>query len=300
MDIRAILLGLLFALIWSSAFTSARIIVEAAPPLWALVLRYAISGIVGIGIARALGQSWNLTGAQWRAVLVFGVCQNAIYLGFNFIAMQWIEASLAAIIASTMPLMVAATNWAVFREKLPALGMIGLAAGFGGVALIMGQRISGGADGMGLLLCILGAMALTAATLTVKSASGSGNLLMVVGLQLMAGGLALLPFAALFEPVAVDWTPALAAAFLYTTFIPGLLATFIWFILVGRIGATRAATFHFLNPVFGVAIARVLLGEPLQATDLIGVVVIAAGILAVQLARAEVRAPVTQQQDGPN
>ncbi|MEM9318039.1 MAG: DMT family transporter [Pseudomonadota bacterium] len=293
MDVRAIFLGLLFALIWSSAFTSARIIVEAAPPLWALCARYALSGAVGIAIARALGQSWQLSQAQWRAVIIFGICQNAIYLGFNFIAMQWVEASLAAIIASTMPLMVAAANWGIFRERLPIMGVLGLIAGFGGVALIMGQRLGGGADQLGVALCILGALALTIATLTMRSTGAAGgNLLMVVGLQLLVGGTALLPFAAIFEPVAADLSPIAWAAFLYTAFIPGLLATFIWFVLVRRLGATRAATFHFLNPVFGVLIAWALLGEALRPADLVGVAIIAAGILAVQLARAAPHADV--------
>jgi len=57
--------------------------------------------------------------------------------------------------------------------------------------------------------------------------------------------------------------------------------------LVSRIGATRGATFHFLNPFFGVAIAAVLLGERLGWADIVGVMIIAAGILAVQLARAK-------------
>ncbi|MCB1391582.1 MAG: EamA family transporter, partial [Rhodobacteraceae bacterium] len=52
------------------------------------------------------------------------------------------------------------------------------------------------------------------------------------------------------------------------------------------IGAVKAATFHFLNPFFGVAIAAALLGETLALTDVIGVVVIMAGILAVQLSKA--------------
>jgi EamA domain-containing membrane protein RarD len=51
--------------------------------------------------------------------------------------------------------------------------------------------------------------------------------------------------------------------------------------------ATRAATFHFLNPVFGVAIAAVLLGEGLSWVDALGVAIVAAGILAVQLSRAK-------------
>jgi drug/metabolite transporter (DMT)-like permease len=288
MDIRALLAGLLFALIWSSAFTSARIIVEAAPPLMALSLRFFLSGLIGIGIAAALGQSLRLGRGQWRAVLIFGICQNALYLGLNFVAMQWIEASLAAIIASAMPLMVAAANWSFFRERLPALGIAGLLAGFAGVAIIMADRVGGGADPTGIVLCIVGVIALSAATLAVRSASSDGgNLLMVVGLQLMVGSLALLPFALMFETFEVDWSGALVAAFAYTTLLPGLAATFIWFKLVGRIGATRAATYHFLNPFFGVAIAAALLGERLTLTDVVGVVIIAAGILAVQMARAK-------------
>ena len=96
MDVRAIFLGLAFALMWSSAFTSARIIVFYAPPLYSLSARFLISGLIGVIIALMLGQSWKLSNKQWISVAVFGVCQNALYLGLNFIAMQTVEASLAA------------------------------------------------------------------------------------------------------------------------------------------------------------------------------------------------------------
>ncbi|WP_420396511.1 DMT family transporter [Nioella sp.] len=290
MDLRAIGMGLAFALIWSSAFSSARIIVAAAPPLTALAIRFAISGAIGVLIARALGQNWQLSRAQWRSVIIFGICQNALYLGLNFVAMQWIEASLAAIIASSMPLIVAAANWAIFREKLPVMGVVGLMAGFGGVALIMAQRLTGGVDPLGVALCIVGAIALAVATLTVTGASSGkssgASVLMIVGLQMLVGGAALVPFALVMESWVVDWSWQLIVAFIYTCFAPGLLATWIWFLLVQRIGATRGATFHFLNPFFGVAIAAVILGERLGWADILGVTIIAAGILAVQLARA--------------
>ncbi len=110
MDLRAILMGLAFAAMWSSAFTSARVIVEYAPPLTALALRFMVSGLIGVAIAWAMGQSVRLSQTQWVGVVVFGVCQNALYLGLNFVAMQTIQASLAAIIASTMPLFVAQTE----------------------------------------------------------------------------------------------------------------------------------------------------------------------------------------------
>ncbi len=296
MDIRAILMGLAFALMWSSAFTSARIIVADAPPVTALAIRFLISGLIGIAIARAMGQTWRLTRAQWRATIVFGICQNALYLGLNFVAMQTIEASLAAIIASTLPLLVALASWLVFRETLRPLGIAGLVAGFAGVALIMGSRLSGGVDLFGVVLCVLGVLALTLATLSVRGASSGGNVLMIVGLQMLVGCAVLSGVAVATEEWAVTWTWQLVAAFVYTTLVPGLAATVVWFLLVNRIGATRAATFHFLNPFFGVAIAAMLLGERLGPLDLIGVGIVMLGILAVQLSR-QTRRPVPQPSE---
>ncbi|MEL6509532.1 MAG: DMT family transporter [Pseudomonadota bacterium] len=285
MDLRAILMGLAFALMWSSAFTSARIIVASAPPLMALSLRFLISGLIAVLIARALGQSWRLTPAQWRATFVFGICQNALYLGLNFVAMQTVEASLAAIIASTMPLLVALAGWLVFSEKVRLLGVAGLIAGVIGVALIMGARMQGGVDLFGVILCGIGVVSLTIATLAVRGASSGGNVLMIVGLQMLIGAVALaIPAFVFEEPVFTpSWT--LLAAFVYTTLVPGLAATVVWFVLVGRIGAVKAATFHFLNPFFGVAIAALLLGEKLGPLDIVGVAIIAGGILAVQLSK---------------
>ncbi|WP_425044847.1 DMT family transporter [Primorskyibacter sp. S87] len=285
MDFKAILMGLAFALMWSSAFTSARIIVADASPLFSLAVRFLVSGLLGVAIARAMGQSWKLTRKQWYATILFGVCQNALYLGLNFFAMQTVEASLAAIIASTMPLLVALASWTLLGERLRPLGFVGLLAGMAGVSLIMGARLDGGADLFGVALCVIAAFALTFATLAVRGATSGGNFMMVVGLQMLVGAAILFVAAPVFETIRVNPTVPLALAFAYTTLVPGLAATFVWFLLLDRIGPIRAATFHFLNPVFGVAIAAALLGEALGPLDFVGVVVTTVGILAVQLSR---------------
>ncbi len=285
MDLRALAMGLVFSLMWSSAFATARVIVADAPPLWALTLRFALSGLIAVAVARALGQSWQLTRPVARSVIIFGLCQNALYLGLNFVALQWVQASVASIIASSMPLIVAVLGWLWRGERVAPLGQIGLALGFAGVALIMGTRLSGGSDPLGLALCVLGATALAVATLTVRSVSAGGNLLMVVGLQMWVGALILGFAAALTEPLTVTLSLPLIAAFLYQVLIPGLAATLLWFTLVKRVGAVRASTYHFLNPFFGVAVAGALLGEAISATDIAGVLIAMAGILAVQLAK---------------
>jgi probable blue pigment (indigoidine) exporter len=275
----------MFGIMWASAFTSARVIVQYAPPLYALAIRFLLSGIFAVLLARAMGQSWHLTRRQWIATLVFGVTQNALYLGLNFVAMQTIEASLAAIVASTMPLLVAFASWTVFGERIRPLGVAGLVAGLAGVALIMGARLQGQVDMFGLGLCVIGVVSLTVATLSVRGASSGGNFLMIVGLQMLVGSAVLWVPALAFETFDVTWTWQLGVAFAYTVIVPGIGATLIWFMLVDRIGATPASVFHFLTPFFGVLTAALLLGEKLGSMDIIGVVIITAGILAVQMAK---------------
>lgn len=279
-------MGIGFALMWSSAFTAGRMIVADAPPLHALAARFLVAGVIGIAIAAAMGQSARLTRAQWRGTILFGVLQNVVYLGCNFTAMQWVPASLASIIASTMPLVVALAGWLVFGDRMRPLGVAGLIAGVVGVSVIMGSRLTGGVAVGPVILCFVAVLALAFAALAVKGASGSGNLLMVVGLQMLVGAAGLSGLAAMFEPWELTLTPRLIWAFVWTVLVASLLATWVWFGLVRRIGAVRASSFHFLNPFFGVLIAAVFLGEPIGQWDVIGVAIVAAGILAVQISKA--------------
>jgi drug/metabolite transporter (DMT)-like permease len=289
MDFRSILMGVIFSLIWSSAFTSAKILVTAASPLMVLSLRFLISGLIGITLARMLGQKIQLNRGEWTVVVIIGISQNALYLAFNFIAMQWIEASLASIIASLLPLLVAAVCLVFLGEKTGFKGMLGLTVGFGGVLVIMLDKLSGSSASLGMILCLIGVAALAGATLYVgRVMSLNKNVVMIVGLQMLVGSITLFPFSLIFETWNIEWSTIFILAFLYTTLVPGLLGTIIWFLLVKRVGPVRAATFHFLNPFFGVLVAALILAEPLSVRDVIGVTIIMAGILLVQLNRKKI------------
>ena len=286
LDWRALALGVAFATIWSSAFTSSRIVVESWPPFLVLTVRFLLSGIIALGIGLAAGQRIRLTTSEWRAVVVFGVCQNALYLGLFHFAMRTIEAGLAAIIASALPLCVAALARVFLGQRLTPVAVAGLFVGFAGVLVIMTGRLGHGLDWSGIAACMTGVLALSIATLTLRNAAASGNLWIVVGLQMLVGAVTLFPVSLAFETWQVSVTGRFLAAFAYSALVSGVVATMIWFVLVRRIGATRAATFHFLNPFLEVAIAAAVLGERVTARDLVGVAVIMVGILAVQLSRA--------------
>ena len=289
MDFRSILMGVTFSFIWSSAFTSAKIIVSAASPLMVLSLRFLISGILGIVLARMMGQKIELDKGGWTVVVIIGISQNALYLAFNFIAMQWIEAGLAAIIASLLPLLVASVCWLFLGEKTGFKGIFGLTVGFGGVLVIMLDKLGGSSAYLGIILCLIGVAALSSATLYVsRMMSNNKNVFMIVGLQMLVGSVVLFPFSLIFETWQIEWSTSLVLALIYTTLVPGLLGTLIWFLLVKRIGPIKASTFHFLNPFFGVLVAALILSEPLSIRDVIGVSIIMVGILLVQSSRKNV------------
>ena len=282
MKFRDLILGVSFALIWSSAFTSARISMFDAPPFLLLSLRFFVSGIIAIGLAYILGQSINFSKSEWSAIFIFGVCQNTIYLGLNFVAMQWIDASLAATIASLLPLVVTIFLWLFFKEQLTALGLIGLFVGLLGLILIVYPTLQNSFNIVGILFCLIGVLALAIATIVVRNATNK-NMIMMIGIQMMVGSFTLLPLSIAFEVWEINLTLRLITSFLYTTIFPGLIATLIWFKLIYFIGPIKAAAFHFLNPFFGVLIANIVLSESLFWQQTIGVLLITMAILSLQL-----------------
>lgn len=279
-------MGFAFAVMWSSAFSVAKVVLEDAPPYTVLTLRFLMAAVLAGGIAMAVGQPLPRGRAVWGTILVLGLCQNTLYLGLMFEAMTSIPAGLAAIVASAMPLVVAALAPMLIAERVGPIKTAGLVTGFVGVVWIMGTRVAGGVELLPLGIAVVGVLALSTATLTVKRGDFGTGLLMVVACQMLVGAVGCLPVALLLEDVtAITPTVTGMVGFAYLVIVPGILATFVWFTLVKRTSAANASAFHFLNPILGVGIAFLLLAEPVGWNDAIGVVLVAAGILIVNRAR---------------
>jgi drug/metabolite transporter (DMT)-like permease len=275
-------LGIAFAVLWSSAFSTAKVLVTYAPPFTISAVRFGLAALLAGGIALALRQPFPRGMAAVRPIILLGLCQNTAYLGLFFSAMTTIPAGLAAIIASAMPLIVAAFAPLVVKERIAALKLVGLMLGFAGVIWVMGSRIVGGIDTFGVALAVFGTAALAVATLTVKLGAFGTGMLMLVASQMAVGAAGCLVFALLLEdPTAITFAPTMFALLGYQVVFPGIIATLLWFTLVKRISTAGASAFHFLNPIFGVGFAMILLGEPADLSDALGVALVAAGILLV-------------------
>ena len=273
----------LFCVLWSSAFSVGKIALFDCPPLILLTVRFLVAGLLMLGAARAAGIPWTLSR---RDVLVFaalGVANQALYLGLGFIGLRHVSAGLAALIVSANPVVTAVFAALLLGERMTWRKLIGLVLGLGGVAFIVENRLVAGADELSGILCVAAALlSLVGGTMLFKLFAPKHGLWIGNGVQAVAAGIALTPFAAGFESIG-DVHPSwrLLASFAYLVLIVSVFAYLLWFKILAVSGATAASSYYFLMPPLGLGFGWLLLGEHLVLPELLGIIPVVIGIYLV-------------------
>jgi probable blue pigment (indigoidine) exporter len=278
--------ALFYIFLWASAFVPSKIGVLDSSPLWFLVVRFAVSGLLALAFARLLGAQLPRTRRDWLALVALGILGNAVYLGCTYEALRHMGSGVGAIVASTNPLTLALVAPWLLREPLTPGKIAGMLLGFGGVVAIMIVRTgSGSADPGDVALAFAGVLGSVASTIVFKKWCGDLDLRIVVPIQLLASGIVLLPLAALFEGAPhAHFTWQFVVSFWYVVLVMSFGASALWFWLLTHGEASRVSAYYFLTPVFGLALAALLLHEPVGVRDIGGLAAIALGIALVQRA----------------
>jgi drug/metabolite transporter (DMT)-like permease len=272
----------LFCLLWSFAFVAGKIGVTDCPPLILLTARFSLAGILILGIS-ALREGWELS---WRDLMVFailGVANNALYLGLGYTGLQTVSAGLGGLVVSANPVFTAVLAAAFLGEALTWRKVSGLLLGIAGVTFIVWHRLSVGTDHLqGILFTLASLASIVAGTILFKLLAPKGSLWIGNGIQNLAGGLALLPFAYTLSDVS-DIVPSarLMGAFAFLVLGGSILAYLLWFHLLKVCGATAASAYHFLMPPLGMLFAFLVLGEHIEIRDLLGIIPVALGVYLV-------------------
>ena len=276
--------ALFYILLWASAFVPSKIGVLESSPLWFLVVRFAVSGLIALGFAVAVGARFPRTSAEWTALVALGILANAVYLGCTYEALRHLASGVGAIVASTNPLALALVAPWLLREPLTLGKLAGMLLGFGGVVAIMIVRTgSGSAEPADVGLAFAGVLGAVASTIVFKKWCGDLDLRAVVPIQLLASGAVLLPLAIAFEGAPhAQWTWELVVSFWYVVLVMSFGASALWFWLLTHGEASRVSAYYFLTPAFGLALAALLLREPVGVHDIGGLIAIALGIALVQ------------------
>jgi drug/metabolite transporter (DMT)-like permease len=272
-----------FCILWSSAFAVAKMAVAECPPLLLLTVRFLAAGLLVLGLARLSGGTWTLTRRDVFLFAVLGIANQALYLGLGYVGLRDISAGLSIVIASANPIVIAFLAVMLLGERMTWRKLIGLLLGFGGVVFIVSHRLSLGTEGLrGILFTVASLLSLVGGTVLFKKFAPKDGFWIGNGVQSLAAGFALLPFAFTFESVS-DVIPSwrLLAAFAYLVFAVSAFAYLLWFQILKIQGATAASSYHFLMPPLGMLFGWLLLGEHVAAADLFGIIPVVVGIYLV-------------------
>lgn len=273
----------LFCLLWSYAFVAGKVGVTHCPPLILLAARFSLAGILILGATLIRGDGWSLT---WRDAAIFavlGIANNALYLGLGYTGLQSVSAGLGGLIVSANPVFTAALAALLLGEGMTWRKAGGLLLGIGGVTLIVWHRLSLGTDSLhGIVFTLASLASIVAGTILFKLFAPKGSLWIGNGVQNLAAGIVLTPVALTFADIhAIDFTPSLIGTFAFLVLGGSILAYWLWFHLLKVCGATAASAYHFLMPPLGMLFAYLVLGEHVEARDLLGIIPVALGIYLV-------------------
>lgn len=284
-------------LFWAGNVVIGRAMRHDIPPVATNFWRWTIAGAILLPLAAGeLRAQWPAIRRHWRVLAGFGLLGVTLFNTLSYVGLQWTTATNAALLNSTIPVMVTLASWLLLREPLSVRQALGIGVSLLGVLTILlegsAARLLSLSFNRGDLVLLL-AMALWALyTLLLRrrprelSAAGFLGAIICFGLP----PLALLYAAELASGARFTPAPSTAAALVYYAVFPSILAFLCFNHGVAAIGAARASLFIHLFPVYTVVLSGIVLGEFPQLYHLVGIAMVLLGIGLTTTARSVPRA----------
>lgn len=278
-------LGLTFLAVtsigWGLNFPIMKYILSEWPPLSAR----GLSGIVGAAALAlvALLQRQRLavpSGMRLRLVLV-SLLTISSWVAFMGLALVWLDAREAAVLAISVPVWVALLAWPVLGERLTALRAAALAVALGGIFILIGGNSLDASIGKlpGFMLALVGAVCVGLGTVLTKHFPLEMPPTSLAAWQIGIGCLPVAIVGILFEQPHPAALSALGwAAMAYLTLIQFCLCYVCWFVALDRLPASTASIGTLLVPVVGVLSAAAMLHEPFGLREVIALAVALGGV----------------------
>ena len=270
----------LFVLLWSTGFIGAKLGLPYAEPLTFLLIRFAcVIGLLGL-LALVLRRPWPHRPTQWLHIAVAGALLHGGYLSGVFLAIHTgMAAGVVALIVGIQPLLTAFLSASMVGERVSGRQWMGLVLGFGGVTLVVWDKLGfGGLSGAGFAFSTLALVSITLGTLYQKRYCAELDLWSGSVIQFVAATLVLLPFALAFETMRVAWSGQFVFALGWLIFVLSLGAISLLHLLIRRGAATRVSALFYLVPPTTALLAFLIFGEKLGLPAVAGMAIAAAGV----------------------
>jgi drug/metabolite transporter (DMT)-like permease len=205
---------LLFVLLWSSSFITAKTGLRHLSPLLFVAIRLAGCAVVLLAAMLLLRRSWKpLAGWKLLHCAIAGALLNAVGLMAPHVGLLTAPAAQIAVVQSLTPLLTATFGFVLLRERLRKTQWLGLALGLVGVGLVVGQAaLESTGRFEGLVLAFVGVLGLVAGTLYFGRFCRGMPLLPGATAQFLSAAFVASLGAWLLETPYADWTATTVAA----------------------------------------------------------------------------------------
>jgi drug/metabolite transporter (DMT)-like permease len=271
--------------LWASAFVAIRSAGQEYSP-GALALGRLASGALALGVIWAIRGEGLPPRAAWRGILLSGL----LWFGFYMVALNWgeqqVDAGTAALVVNVGPLLIALLGARLLGDPMPPRLLAGMAVSFAG-AVTVGLSMSGGGRNsvLGVLLCLLAAVAYASGVVAQKPALGHASALQVTTFGCLVGAVACLPFAGQLAHEVAHAPASATLNMVYLGVFPTALAFTTWAYALARTTASRMGVTTYAVPALVVLMSWLALGEVPGVLTLGGGVLCLAGV-AVSRSRA--------------
>lgn len=203
-------------------------------------------------------------------------------------AEQWVYSGATSLLMAIVPLFNAILE--LFLPNGPRIGIkgwFGLILGFGGVALLVLTGATANiVDVSGGLLLMLAAFLWSMGSVYSKTFKASGTMVTNIGIQMFAGGIGLTIIGLLLgEAGQIHLTGKGLGAMAYLIIFGSILGYSSYIYILQKWPASKAGTYAYVNPIVGVFLGAVLLGEPVSSKVFLSAIIILGGIFLVQLSK---------------
>ena len=303
-----LLLAIGFVLLWNSGFIAAEYALMYTGAFTLLFWRYwAQSLILLIYLAMRGRLKWPGISAVALAFIV-GVLAHGVWLGCGLLSMVCgVPPGIVALIVALQPLTTGALSGLIVGEPTPVFRWMGLIVGFSGVVIAVGSRINfqDAESVFGYLIPFGSVVAITVASLVQRRLEVHNQTLrlpvdLALFYQSVATALAVTIPAMALENLATQWEPLFLGSMSWLILAVSLWAYALMWLLLGRIDATRVASLFYLGPPVTMVMAWAALGDRLQPMDLVGLMVVALGVLLTQIKSEGISRIVTKSLKGHN
>jgi drug/metabolite transporter (DMT)-like permease len=270
-----------FVLIWSTGFIVARYGMPFAPPMKFLAWRYFFSVLCFVAWAYAARVAMPADRTQVRHLAVTGILMHAGYLGGVWAAVKFgMGAGLAALLVGLQPVLTAV--WVSSRGgTVSERQWAGLALGFGGLALVVWQKLGvGEITTVNFLLAVGALLSITAGTLYQKRFVAPCDVRTANLVQLCAAFAVTFPLA-LLEHEPMQWNGQLAGAMAWSVLALTLGGSSLLYMLIQRGAATAVTSLLYLVPPTTALMAWLLFGEAITVPTVAGIALTAIGVSMV-------------------